>query len=539
MIGMFRKFILLNVVVCVSAVSVVAQDAPDSRSLERKMNSLVIDALMRLEESSEITDRQSGREFLMNFQSEQTPVFCDLFSSEDFLEQIPARQYVDNFFDGDDGRKFTTISFAFRNVRKSGWSFEDGIWYCTVSLEKSVSYFDDNFIYYPLSGQNPDGEDFSISVRFAFNESCTECRIAGISCENAEDFGKLEPRYVIIQKNDLPNDAVRDEEILVDNRHIEFNEFGQGYGTGSVISFWDDDIKVDRIVKAREDRYDYIQFQYKPRHLRLRLRNEYAPFSAYAFSGRTEILASSASSAYSVGVDVGYSATASRTFKMGFYTGIGVSFSNISLITNPYQYSYATSVGGDNSPHTRNYMIDYASQGASFTDLSVPVYLSPEFRLHKSVSLFLDLGAKVYFNTVARTDPFHVKGRVTGMYQNGTPVPEGVYGIGDIDSDFRHMINAVTFMRNPVDIALIGDLGLNINLYNRTVYLEVRAGYEHGLTWSYKSSESPFFMEDYSGSSFPLVYDYRYGEIASRPLADCISFRRRAIWFNIGLMLKL
>ena len=209
------------------------------------------------------------------------------------------------------------------------------------------------------------------------------------------------------------------------------------------------------------------------------------------------------------------------------------------MTTNPYQYSYMTSVNGDNTPHTRNYQIDYASQGASFTDLSVPVYISPEFRLNKSVSLFLDLGAKVYFNTVARTDPFHVKGRVSGMYQDGTPVPDGVYGTGEIDSDFMHMINAVTFMRNPVDITLTGTIGININLYDSMVYLEVKAGSEHGLTWSYQSSESPFFLEDHSGSEFPLVYDYRYGEIASRPLADCISFKRRAIWLNLGLMLKL
>lgn len=536
---MFRKFILLTIVTCATVFPAVAQDAPGPRSLERKMNALVIDAMMRLEESSAIADRQSGREFMMNFQSEQTPVFCDMFSSEDFLEQIPVRQYVDNFFGTDDVQKFTTLSLTFRNVRKTGWTFEDGIWYCTLSLEKSVNYFDNNFVYFPLTGQNPGGNDFNISIRFAFNESCNECKIAGITCENAGDFKKLASHYIVVQKNDAPNDARRDEEILVDNNRIEFNEFGQGYGVGSTISHWDDEIKVSSVVKAQNARYDYIQFRYKSRHFRLRLRNEYAPFSAYSFSGRTEILASESSSAYSVGIDIGYSVPVSRIFKIGFYTGIGVSFSKISMTTNPYQYSYMTSVNGDNTPHTRNYQIDYASQGASFTDLSVPVYISPEFRLNKSVSLFLDIGAKVYFNTVARTDPFHVKGRVSGMYQDGTPVPDGVYGTGEIDSDFMHMINAVTFMRNPVDITLTGNIGMNINLYDSMVYLEVKAGYEHGLTWSYQSSESPFFLEDHSGSEFPLVYDYRYGEIASRPLADCISFKRRAIWLNLGLMLKL
>ena len=68
------------------------------------------------------------------------------------------------------------------------------------------------------------------------------------------------------------------------------------------------------------------------------------------------------------------------------------------------------------------------------------------------------------------------------------------------------------------------------------VYMELRAGYEQGLTWSYKSSESEFFSPR---SVFPLVYDYRYGEVVTRPLADCVSFKRKALWFSIGLMLKL
>lgn len=536
---MLRKFIFFSLVVFAFSHAVAAQETPGSRSVERRMNSLVIDALLRMEETSEIVDRQSGREFILNFESELTPVFCDLFSSGDFLQQIPVRQYVDCFLNADGVSRFTMATLEFRNVRKSGWSFENGRWYCTVLLEKSVNYFDENFVSFPLPGQNSEQTGFDISVKFVFDESCTGCRIAEINCSNAGDFEALPPHYLVVQKNEAADDAKRDENIMIGNSRIVFNEFGQGYASGTEISFWDDDMKVNRIVKSRNERYEYVQFRYKPRHLRLRLRNEFAPFSAYSFSGRTEILAESSSSAYSVGLDAGYSLTASRAFKIGFFTGIGVSFSNISLKTLPYRYSYSTSVSGDNMPHKRTYQIDYATQGASFSDLCVPVYLSPEFRLHRSVSLFFDLGAKVYFNTVAVTDPFHVSGHVYGEYEDGTPVMDGVYGIGAIDSDFKYMINAVTFMRNPVDIALIGDIGFNVNLYDRTVYLEVRAGYEFGLTPTYTSSESTFCSTNYNGASYPLVYDYRYGDIATRPLADCISFKRKALWFNIGLMLKL
>ena len=212
---MLRKFIFFSLVVFAFSHAVAAQETPGSRSVERRMNSLVIDALLRMEETSEIVDRQSGREFILNFESELTPVFCDLFSSGDFLQQIPVRQYVDCFLNADGVSRFTMATLEFRNVRKSGWSFENGRWYCTVLLEKSVNYFDENFVSFPLPGQNSEQTGFDISVKFVFDESCTGCRIAEINCSNAGDFEALPPHYLVVQKNEAADDAKRDENIMI------------------------------------------------------------------------------------------------------------------------------------------------------------------------------------------------------------------------------------------------------------------------------------------------------------------------------------
>ena len=258
---MLRKFIFFSLVVFAFSHAVAAQETPGSRSVERRMNSLVIDALLRLEETSDIVDRQSGREFILNFESELTPVFCDLFSSGDFLQQIPVRQYVDCFINADGASRFTMATLEFRNVRRSGWSFENGRWYCTVLLEKSVNYFDENFVSFPLPGQNSEQSGFDISVKFVFDESCTGCRIAEINCSNAKDFEALPPHYLVVQKNEAADDAKRDENIMIGNSRIVFNEFGQGYASGTEISFWDDDMKVSRIVKSRNERYEYVPVQ--------------------------------------------------------------------------------------------------------------------------------------------------------------------------------------------------------------------------------------------------------------------------------------
>ena len=65
-----------------------AQETPSPKSLERSMNSKVIDVIMRLEEVSDMSSGQDCREFLQLFESEDSPVVCDLFSSADFLKQV-------------------------------------------------------------------------------------------------------------------------------------------------------------------------------------------------------------------------------------------------------------------------------------------------------------------------------------------------------------------------------------------------------------------------------------------------------------------
>ncbi len=535
--GMGIRPVLIAAATVLCGHGLAAQDIPEPASLERRMNLMVIDAVTELEQASDVVDGTAARTFLRLFENEDTPVFCDLYSSDDFLSTVPVREYAGSFLGKDDTGKFTALTYEFKDIRKLGWRFGDGRWYCTVELKKSLNYFDGNLVYYPLSVQNPGGDDFVLRVELVFDETCSGCRISGISCSNARDFRSAGSGYLVIQRNEDPDDARRDDGIMVKGSKVVYNDFGQGYAPKGDISFWDEDMKVTAVSMASSDLYDYVRFKYKPRHLRLRLRNEFAPVSAYSFSGTAD-LASRSSSAYSVGIDVGYSVTASRGFRIGFYTGIGVTFSRISLQTAPFSYSYRITDRDTGMDYSRNYDIGYASQGAEFTDLAVPLYLSPEFRLHKAVSLVLDLGVKFYANTGGSTDPFHVRGSVQGIYEDGTGIPDGKYGTGNIDADFREMVSAVTFQRSPFDVCLAGNVGLDVNLYNRMLYLQVKAGYEYGLTWSYRSPEYEFCSE--TGGIYPLVYSVDYGrDVAFRPLADCVSFRRQSWWFGIGLMLKL
>lgn len=533
-VDMGNRTIILIVVIFAS-ITCHAQNAPAPKSLERRMNSMVIDVLMGLEDVSEITSRQDGREFMNYFEKKDSPVFCDLFSSKDFLHQIPVGKYIESFYTSDDKSVFNAFSFEFRDIKKTGWSYNDMKWTCHVSMQKTLNYFDDNFIFYPVLGQNPYNKSFELEILVTFNESCTECRISEIRCSNKSDFNEIDDTYYIIQKNEDPADAKRDEEIFVGGESVRYNDFGQGYAPKEPFTFFDDDVKISTITIDRTERYDYIRFKYKPRPFRIRLRNEYAPMYAYSFSGDENLAISS--SAYNVGLDFGYSCPVSKGVRFGFHTGLGVTLSKINLgSSSPVSYSYDLS--NEYGNYRRSYSISNISQGAKFLDLTVPIYYTTEFKLHKAVSILVDLGIKAYFNTNAMTTPFHIEGTVSGTYENGQTLQTGIDGVGDISGDYNEFVSLVTFKREPFDVSCIGNIGLDINLYDSTVYLQAKAGYEYGLTYSYKSDEKPYF--DPSNNVYPLVWDGRYNrEIVFRPLADCVSFKRQALWVSLGIMIKL
>ena len=532
-----RKTILVISVLYLCAHSIPAPGQTLPKSQERRMNAMVIDAIMRLDECSDIDSRQKMKEYVSMFESGETGIFCDLYSSEDFLEQIPVQAYAESFLD-DSGNApgLTAFTYGFRNVKKKSWSYEDGKWLCVVGLEKSLNYFDEHLVYYPVAGQNKNNGNFVLEISFIFNEECSGCKISGIRCLNTRDFENLGGHYYVIQKNADPVDAKRDEGIMVDRRHVVFNEFGQGFSPHLNMSFWDDDVKVTAVTKEQTPRYDYVQFKYKPRHMRLRLRNEFSPISAYSTAGNTA-LAENSSFSYTAGLDFGYSAPVSRGFKIGFYTGIGISFSRISLKSLPLNYSYTVSDHNGND-YDRIYNLESISQSAKFRDLAVPLYISPEFRLARAVSIVADLGVKAYFNTNAVSDPFHVTGTVTGRYEDMPFIPGGEYATGRIDSDINEYVSAISFRRKPVDLVLSGSMGIDVNLSRNTLYLQIRAGYDYGLTWTYQASNDVFYNP--SDGIYPLVYHKEIDRnVVFRSLSDCISFRRQSFCFGFGLMLKL
>ena len=85
-------------------------------------------------------------------------------------------------------------------------------------------------------------------------------------------------------------------------------------------------------------------------------------------------------------------------------------------------------------------------------------------------------------------------------------------------------------------MSVIGNLGFDVNLAKRKVYLSFKAGYEYGLKPSY-SSQNKYYSTD---GVYPVVYNTPQGEHAAvHSLITELEYRRQGVWLQAGFKFKM
>jgi hypothetical protein len=262
--------------------------------------------------------------------------------------------------------------------------------------------------------------------------------------------------------------------------------------------------------------------------LRLRASATLAPISAYSVTS-TVNFASKKSSAYEIGVDIGYAFPIAAKSKLVINTGLGVSYSFLRLGMTDVKYAYELSDKSGNL-YTRNYELSSVSEGMRFTDIVLPFYLTYEQTFKNKIALTADAGIKLYLNANTSVDPYSVDGNVSTVYGGKTtdivPLPATIN---------KYMVPA-SYMRNTYDLAAFAKIGCEYMFKTRR-YLFFKIGYLYGLTDSYKSSLNQWHNDD--EGIYPFVYSSKsMSDVAVRSFADCISYRRSALTFDLGFRMK-
>lgn len=533
---MKRLFLILTLLASVSTSVVQASDKSLSSLNRKKMILTALDAIDNYEFACNIQSSQGRNEFIRMFEDGQQQIFCDVYTSPQFLEQVSVSDYASLFLNPDSKDwNFTSYIVNIKNVKVKNIEQRFDKWYCTVSFLKGVTYSDHNFVHFPVGPQNPENKEFHLEIDFVFNsQDAGTCKIHQIRCLNSSDFKKADNFYIVQLSSD-PEDAARDQQVKIAGKTLEFNEIGQGYSEKGKIVIEDDDVHLTIVEKAKQPSYEFISFKYKTSRFRFRLRNEYAPL-AYMCQGNTS-LDKTSSWSYTIGADFGYMFPISPKFKLGIYTGLAWSASSLKMnMFDIPEYSYKLT-SAEGRSYTRTYALDNITQQSRSIDLMVPVYLGAELKVDKKVDVLFDLGVKSYFNTTSAMMPLYITGNVTGTYKNGTAVPQGMEGLGAIDGRYDQFLARPTFNRNPNDWCLMGAVGVSYQLIEKLLYAQFKVSYEYGLTRTY-NSENPAFISVEDGL-YPLAYSgLMNSEVVLRSLVDCVSIRRSALSCNLGLMIK-
>lgn len=523
MIFAMKRVLLILLLFVVLPLTTIAQSL--SNRARRTIYTDVINAIECYEMSATVRDEGAKYNFLNLFRSPDTRIYCDLMDYYSTDNKIEVLEYLDLL------AKKSLVEVEIKNIVKGKPVLKNDGWHVQVSFFKTVNYIDENEVWF--SSEQYYDNDYQVTIDFVYDENDRRCYIADIDGRMMSDKKHLPKDFVVLQYNSPKDYKLK----LQDKKQLVFNEFKQAYVMPADIRPWNDNIHIKYDTVAKSLNYNLMKLRYKATPWRAKLRFAYAVDGMYRLTENPNKVQHK-STAYEMGLDLGITFSMGRSTQVGLYSGAAIQNSEISFSLNDMKYTlngytYKPQTGVDfnwsdeGSGTTRYYELS-ATEGVKYTDLVIPLYLGFDHRLANVVTLNWNVGAKMYLNMSTKVTPYHLKGSV--KVDNKEP--------DVIDSDYQRFLFPSSYGVPQYSFSLAGSMGLSFNLYKRYIYLNTKAGYEFGLGEVHSSSNSLLY-DTQTGSHYPLVYsESSEQDVATRSFMDCVSYSRRAIWVEMGLIFK-
>ena len=520
----------------ISTICLLLAEVADAQSLtnrqRRYINTKVLNVIEEYERFVTVYDDEAQYMFQSLF-VDGAQIFCDMIGFPSYLSKISVADYVNLV-----STASTSTTIVIKDVKKGEMTYSGGVWNIPITFSKSVSYIDNNG--YAFSTEEYYGKDFDITMSLIYDPDSDQCRIESVDGAIASNTKFPEGRFFIVEKETVDNSSSKTkkffDELDVNGSPITYNIYGQAVMPSGRPEVNDIDVVVNIDTLKTGLNYDVVNFDFKRRSNRLKVRYGIAPFGAYNVTTSQEVLHKS--DAMEAGLDFGTTWRAGKSAKMGFFFGAGVSMSNIGLsLGSPVKYSYKTSLLDETSNLFRNYTVamelSSLSEKLSFMDLVVPVYFEVEHRAGKHVLISWNFGVKAYYNLKTSFTPYSV----TGNMKISDDVSSSSTNV-DFAETFDTFLSPVSYKRNQFEVSAAANLGIDVNLFKRILYLSVKGGYEYGLTNSYYAAGRKLY--DKSALVYPVVYDV-LGEkfYAMHSAVSNTSYHRQAIWLQFGLKIKM
>ena len=487
-----------------------------STARQRHVNMKLLNLIEQYELTATLYDDGAKYAFMQLFSNEKVPVYSDMLDYHQG-RQIEVADYVNRL------SSMENVSMHIMNVSHTNYVLEDGKWTTTVTFDKSLVYNDSNGVLF--SSPEYYKANYSMSMKCVYDSEADRCYIAGINGRMNSSQPNLPEHFIVV---DLPGSKV-------DKLGLEGNSFDQAFAPGLFLTPWNDDIHLKSDVIAHTDNYDYVTMSFRATHLRAKLRFAYALGSVFKVSTPVA-LDHIQSTGFEAGAEFGYNIPLGRTTSLGIYLGAAYSSSKINFGLDNVKYSYRT-MDAAGKAYNRHYEFDSITEGVSYTDLALPIYLSFDQRIVKNLYVSLNAGAKIYLNGNVKVQPYNMNGRVYGDYNGTIVTSQASDAITNISGDYNTFLYPNSYNREAIDFSVLGGLSLSYNIFKNSAYIYLKYSYELGMSDVHKSEENRLF--DAAEGQYPMVYSAHLNQnVATRSFMDCVSYKRQAMWIELGLTFK-
>lgn len=478
---------------------------------------------------STISNDEAYYEFLNLFANKESMIYNDLLGVKTG-NALSVEEYAKTL-----RQKLENKKIFIRNIRNEGVFYEEGKTLIRLSLDKEISYIDSCGTYYS-SSEFYENNNYRLTLNLDYDSTKNECKIIGIN-GRIDSPKKLAANHFAFQRT-----SNRDNSIRYKGEMLKFNSYDQTLLDGDSDpkslrkNFSYDNPDMGLIPQSGDCQ---VTMRYKMRRFRLRPYFAIGLGKAFSLDG-DDILSNSKSSGMSFGLDFGMGVLSKRSFSMGVYTGVGLSMSSMDLsyVNKDYSFESDADVDGDN--YTRHYENLDLSQKIKINELNIPLYFDFDIKLAKSLSLYVNLGARFDLNMSHKIDVTEGSAYVYGMYPKygNLRLDEhwGFNGFGTHQYNNADLLSSDLIDVNSFTICGLGGFGLRYNLHRIPLSIEAGMNIVMGLTKLVETSNVSTTNDN------QIVYNTVSGRESTEHVHNLTemlnSIKRQQLRIHIGMIYK-
>lgn len=487
----------------------------------------VINLLEEYEKQLNKNSKEGKYYFERLFEDDNLRIYNDLFwVTTD--KTITVADYVDTWFDDIESATVTIKEVRVGELYEDEThimvdaTFDKSVWY----VSKCGIIFDSKEFY---------KSDYNITATVVMDKTTKRISFRSIKGTINSNTPPLPLYYNVYEYNTADS---RDKKITADNVKLVYNSYGQAFVDAKAkMDYNDPDVSLRIINKNGCNLY---RFEYKKHRWRIKPKAELSVGNLYDF-GRDEVNDMiDTELMYDFGLDIGYALVAAPRFKLGLFTGAGVSKSIVNFETkNLFRYSYEAEAKADydGDSYIRNYEVAKMKAKMDLLQLYVPLYLDFDFRVSRNFTIYLQGGAKAYYTQEYKITDIQADLYTYGVYpQYGNLKIEDFapnnFGNNSYKFDEQKVIGAEEFVFD-----VFGGLGFRWRMFGN-LYLDAGVTYQTNITPIYETDMHVSFAGEPDERYAMFTYTCQDGE-KIKPLYNSFTgVTRKAIKPGIGLLLK-